>query len=45
MAWALDDLKLVSCADNGSTYEWNIATGERVHEVGGSEKHPYPYVI
>ena len=33
MAWSLDDLKLVSCADNGSLYEWNVATGERVHEV------------
>ena len=31
--WSLDDLKLVSCADNGSVYEWNMATGERVHEV------------
>ena len=31
--WSLDDLKLVSCADNGSVYEWNIANGERVHEV------------
>ena len=33
VAWSLDDLKLVSCADNGSLYEWNVATGERVHEV------------
>ena len=24
---------MVSCADNGSVYEWNVATGERVHEV------------
>ena len=31
--WSQDDLKLVSCADNGSVYEWNVATGERVHEV------------
>ena len=31
--WSLDDLKLVSCADNGSVYEWDMATGERVHEV------------
>ena len=33
MAWALDDLKLISCADNGSLYEWNVATGERIHEI------------
>ena len=31
--WSLDDLKLVSCADNGSLYEWDISTGERVQEV------------
>ena len=29
----MDDLKLVSCADNGSVYEWNISTGERTQEV------------
>ena len=33
VAWALDDLKLISCADNGSLYEWNVATGERIHEI------------
>ena len=27
VSWSLDDLKLVSCADNGSLYEWNVATG------------------
>lgn len=31
--WSLDDLKLVSCANNGSVYEWDMATGERVQEV------------
>ena len=33
ICWSLDDLKLVSCADNGSVYEWNISTGERTQEV------------
>ena len=33
LCWSLDDLKLVSCADNGSVYEWNISTGERTQEV------------
>ena len=33
VCWSIDDLKLVSCADNGSVYEWNISTGERIHEV------------
>lgn len=33
LCWAQDDLKLVSCADNGSVYEWDVASGERVHEV------------
>ena len=33
VSWSLDDLKLVSCADNGSLYEWNVATGERIHEI------------
>ena len=28
VSWSLDDLKLVSCAENGSLYEWNVATGE-----------------
>ena len=27
VSWSLDDLKLVSCAENGSLYEWNVATG------------------
>ena len=29
VTWSKDDLKLVSCADNGSVYEWNAATGNR----------------
>ena len=33
LCWSSDDLKLVSCADNGSVYEWNMASGERTHEV------------
>ena len=33
MCWSDDDLKLVSCADNGSVYEWNISSGERTNEV------------
>ncbi len=28
VTWSQDDLKLVSCADNGSVYEWNAATGK-----------------
>lgn len=27
VSWTYDDLKLVSCAANGSLYEWNVATG------------------
>ena len=30
VSWSLDDLKLASCADNGSLYEWNVATGENM---------------
>ena len=33
LCWSADDLKLVSCADNGSVYEWNMSTGDRTHEV------------
>ena len=33
LCWSADDLKLVSCADNGSVYEWNMASGTRTHEV------------
>ncbi|XP_023325857.1 cilia- and flagella-associated protein 57 [Eurytemora carolleeae] len=33
MSWAQDDLKIVSCAANGSLYDWNVASGERIHEV------------
>ena len=33
LCWSIDDLKLVSCADNGSVYEWNISSGERTQEV------------
>jgi len=27
MSWAQDDLKIVSCAANGSLYDWNVASG------------------
>ena len=30
VSWSLDDLKLASCADNGSLYEWNVATGDNM---------------
>lgn len=33
LCWSADDLKLVSCADNGSVYEWNVSDGDRTHEV------------
>ena len=33
LCWSIDDLKLVSCADNGSVYEWNISSGHRTQEV------------
>ena len=33
MSWSPDDLVLVSCADNGSVYQWNMATGGREGEV------------
>ena len=36
LCWSADDLKLVSCADNGSVYEWNMASGARTHEVSFS---------
>jgi WD40 repeat protein len=32
VTWSQDDLKLVSCADNGSVYEWNAATGDHLIE-------------
>nr|XP_040582177.1 cilia- and flagella-associated protein 57-like [Lepeophtheirus salmonis] len=32
LAWSSDDRKLVSCADDGSLYEWNIDEGYRVEE-------------
>ena len=30
--WSKDDQRLVSCAEDGSLYEWNVSTGLRVHE-------------
>ena len=36
VSWSLDDLKLASCADNGSLYEWNVATGENMINTSGS---------
>jgi WD repeat-containing protein 26 len=40
VTWSQDDLKLVSCADNGSVYEWNAATGNignKINEVNGNQ--------
>lgn len=37
LCWSSDDLKLVSCADNGSVYEWNMASGARTHEVTSAD--------
>ena len=28
-----DDQRLVSCADDGSVYEWDVSTGRRVNET------------
>ena len=30
--WSRDDQRLVSCAADGSLYEWDVSTGRRVHE-------------
>ena len=30
--WSKDDQRLVSCAEDGSLYEWDVSTGRRVHE-------------
>ena len=31
--WSKDDQRLVSCADDGSVYEWDVSTGRRVNET------------
>ena len=41
MAWTKDDLKLVTCADNGSLYDWNVASGERMYELVVKVCRPY----
>ena len=34
MSWSADDSVLVSCADDGSLYEWDISDGgKRLHEL------------
>ena len=34
MSWSADDSVLVSCADDGSLYEWDISNrGKRVNEL------------
>ena len=34
MAWSSDDRALVSCADDGSVYQWDVAdSGRRMHEL------------
>ena len=34
MGWSADDSVLVSCADDGSLYEWDISDGgKRLHEL------------
>jgi len=33
LSWTNDDLKLVSCALNGSIYDWQVASGERINEL------------
>ena len=30
--WSKDDQRIVSCAEDGSLYEWDVSTGRRVHE-------------
>ena len=30
--WSKDDQRLVSCAEDGSLYEWDVSTGRRIHE-------------
>ena len=31
--WSKDDQRLVSCAEDGSVYEWDVSTGRRVNET------------
>jgi WD40 repeat protein len=34
MSWSSDDSTLVTCADNGSVYEWDVANvGKRINEL------------
>ena len=30
--WSKDDQRIVSCAEDGSLYEWDVSVGRRVHE-------------
>ena len=32
VSWSKDDQRIVSCAEDGSLYEWDVSTGRRVHE-------------
>jgi WD40 repeat protein len=33
MNWSTDDQCLVTCAEDGSLYQWDVAEGKRVHET------------
>ena len=33
ITWSKDDQFLVSCADDGSLYQWDVAEGKRIHEI------------
>ena len=33
ITWSKDDQFLVSCAEDGSLYQWDVAEGKRIHET------------
>ena len=33
ITWSKDDQFLVSCAADGSLYQWDVAEGKRIHEI------------
>ena len=33
ITWSQDDQFLVSCAEDGSLYQWDVAEGKRIHET------------
>ena len=33
ITWSKDDQFLVSCAEDGSLYQWDVSEGKRIHET------------